>query len=403
MGKLNNFYGLQASIIFITQAMYFKMKIALTANTSWYIYNFRKNTIKELINYGNEVHVISPHDEYTEKIKSLGCQVHHIKIDGRGVNPFVDVITCFNFFKLFIKIKPQVVLNFTPKNNIYSSIAASPLNISVINNIAGLGHAFIKNSFLNRLVRKLYKISQKRVSYIFFQNEEDMEIFKNNKIGVSAFKERIPGSGADLKRFSFSPAPPKKPLRFLLTARMLKEKGVYLFAEAARHFKEKYGDKVEFSLLGFCDSSNPSGVKIDEINTWVGQGIINYLGVTDKVENVIKDVHCVVLPSYYREGVPKSLLEAGAMGKPIITTDNVGCRETVVDGFNGYLCNPRSLSSLIDAMEKIIVSSDEEISQLGKNSRRHIADNFDETTVIDRYLYSINKVISSDNAVLINS
>lgn len=376
--------------------------IVLTANTSWYIYNFRKNTIKELISKGVEVHVISPHDEYTEKIKSLGCQVHHIKIVGRGVNPFVDIFTCLSFFRIFIKINPQAILNFTPKNNIYSSLAAAPLNIPVINNIAGLGHAFIKNSFLNKIVRKLYKVSQKKVSYIFFQNEEDREVFKKNKIGVNALKERIPGSGADLKRFYFSPAPQKKPLRFLLTARMLKEKGVYLFAEAAEYFKQKYGDKVEFSLLGFCDSTNPSGVKIDEINAWVDQGIINYLGVTDKVESVIKDVHCVVLPSYYREGVPKSLLEAGAMGKPIITTDNVGCRETVVDGFNGYLCKPKSLNSLIDAMEKIIVSSDEEINQLGKNSRKHIADNFDETIVIDRYLYSIGKVTNQSDEVLIN-
>jgi glycosyltransferase involved in cell wall biosynthesis len=376
--------------------------IVLTANTSWYIYNFRRNTIKELVRKGFEVHVISPRDEYTEKIKNLGCHVHNIKIDGRGLNPLVDAITCLSFFKFFIKIKPQVVLNFTPKNNIYSSLAASPLNISVINNIAGLGHAFINDSFLNRMVRQLYKISQKRVPYIFFQNEEDMGVFEKNKIGVTAQKERIPGSGADLKRFAYSPAPQKKPLRFLLTARMLKEKGVYLFADAARYFKEKYGDKVEFSLLGFCDSSNPSSVTINEINTWVGQGIINYLGVTDKVENVIKDVHCVVLPSYYREGVPKSLLEAGAMGKPIITTDNVGCRETVVDGFNGYLCNPRSLSSLIDAMEKIIISTEEEIKQLGENSRKHIADNFDETIVIDRYLSSINKAINNDDAVLIN-
>lgn len=377
--------------------------IVLTANTSWYLYNFRENTIKEFIRNGDEVHVISPRDEYTKKIESLGCSAHHIKIDGRGINPFIDIITCLRFMILFWKIKPHVILNFTPKNNIYSSLAASPLNIPVINNIAGLGHSFMRDCVLSKIVKKLYKISQRKVSYIFFQNDEDMKIFKENKIGLKAFKERIPGSGVDLKRFHFYSAPQKKPLRFLMSARMITEKGVYLFVEAARQLKEKYRDEVDFSLLGFCDSDTPSSVKIDEINTWVGQGIIHYLGVTDKVEDVIKDVHCVVLPSYYREGVPKSLLEAGAMGKPIITTDNVGCRETVVDGYNGYLCNPKSLSSLIVAMEKIIVSSEEEINQLGKNSRKHIADKFDEKIVIDRYLYSISKVISCDDAVLVNS
>ena len=378
------------------------MNVVITANTSWYIYNFRKNTIIELINRGYDIHVIAPYDEYSNKIKSLGCHFYDIKIDGRGMNPFVDIKTCLSFFKLFIGINPEVILNFTPKNNIYSSLAASPLNIPVINNIAGLGHVFIKKNLLNKIVRCLYKVSQRKVSYIFFQNKEDMAIFDMNQIGASASKERIPGSGADLSRFSFSPAAEKKPLRFLLTARMLKEKGVYLFVEAATHFKEKYGDDVEFSLLGFCDDKNPSGIKIDEINTWVEKGVVNYLGVTDKVESVIKDMHCIVLPSYYREGVPKSLLEAGAMGKPIITTDNVGCRETVIDGFNGFLCEPNSLESLIDAMEKIIASSDDEIIQLGRNSRKHIAENFDETIVIDRYLNSIEKVINNEKRHLIN-
>lgn len=366
--------------------------IAITANTSWYIYNFRKNTIIELINKGINVHVISPFDDYTDKLRALGCQVYDIKIDGRGVNPVTDAFTCFHFFRLFLKLKPQTVLNFTPKNNIYSSIAAAPLNIPVINNIAGLGHAFISDGILNKIVRTLYKISQWKAEYIFFQNEEDMSVFRKHNIGAAAIKKRIPGSGADLKRFSFIPVQKTKTLKFLLSARMLKEKGVYLFADAARHFKQKYGNKVDFSLLGFCDDQHPSGVNMDEIKTWVDEGIINYLGVTDKVENILKDVHCVVLPSYYREGVPKSLLEAGAMGKPIITTDNVGCRETVVNGFNGYLCEPGSLTSLVEAIEKIIESTEHELVQLGKNSRKHIASHFDETIVIDKYLSSISQV-----------
>jgi len=366
--------------------------IAITANTSWYIYNFRKNTIVELINRGINVHVISPFDDYTGKLRALGCMVHDIKIDRRGINPVIDAFTCLNFVRLYLKIKPQTILNFTPKNNIYSSLAAAPLSIPVINNIAGLGHAFINNGLLNKIVRTLYKISQCRAEYIFFQNEEDMAVFRKHNIGSTAIKERIPGSGVDLTRFSFTPVQKAKTIKFLLSARMLKEKGVYLFADAARHFKQKYGNTVDFSLLGFCDAQHPSGVNIEEINTWVDEGIINYLGVTDRVESVLKDVHCVVLPSYYREGVPKSLLEAGAMGKPIITTDNVGCRETVVDGFNGYLCKPSCLTSLVEAIEKIINSSEHELDQLGKNSRKHIASHFDEAIVINKYLSSISQV-----------
>lgn len=376
--------------------------IAITANTSWYIYNFRKNTIIELINRGITVHVISPFDDYTSKLRALGCMVHDIKIDGRGINPVTDAFTCLNFLRLYLKIKPQAILNFTPKNNIYSSLAAAPLRIPVINNIAGLGHAFINDGLLNKIVRALYKISQQRAEYIFFQNEEDMAVFRKHNIGSAAIKKRIPGSGADLTRFSFTPVQKAKTIKFLLSARMLKEKGVYLFADAARHFKQKYGNKVDFSLLGFCDAQHPSGVNIEEINTWVDEGIINYLGVTDKVESVLKDVHCVVLPSYYREGVPKSLLEAGAMGKPIITTDNVGCRETVVDGFNGYLCEPGCLTSLMEAIEKIIKSSEHELAQLGKNSRKHIASHFDEAIVINKYLSSISQVTRHRSQLLIH-
>lgn len=318
------------------------------------------------------------------------------------MNPATDALTCLSFFRLFLKIKPQTILNFTPKNNIYSSLAAAPLNIPVINNIAGLGHAFIRDGFLNKIVRALYKISQRKAEYIFFQNEEDMAVFRKHNIGTAAIKKRIPGSGADLTRFAFTPVQKQKTIKFLLSARMLKEKGVYLFADAARHFKQKYGNKVDFSLLGFCEAQHPSGVNIDEISTWVDEGIINYLGVTDKVESVLKDVHCVVLPSFYREGVPRSLLEAGAMGKPIITTDNVGCRETVVDGFNGYLCEPGCLSSLIEAIEKIIDATEHELAQLGKNSRMHIASHFDEAIVINKYLSSISQVTKHRSKLLIH-
>lgn len=178
--------------------------IAITANTSWYIYNFRKNTIIELINRGITVHVISPFDDYTVKLRALGCMVHDIKIDGRGINPVIDALTCLNFLRLYLKIKPQAILNFTPKNNIYSSLAAAPLRIPVINNIAGLGHAFINDGLLNKIVRALYKISQQRAEYIFSRTKK-IRLFSENIILAqqqlkNVYPVQVPISHAFLSR-----------------------------------------------------------------------------------------------------------------------------------------------------------------------------------------------------------
>ncbi len=224
--------------------------------------------------------------------------------------------------------------------------------IKVINNIAGLGVLFINESFTSKIARFLYKFSQRYADKIFFQNEDDRTLFLENNMARRVITDRLPGSGADLSRFTYSPSPDDGITRFLLIARMLYDKGVGHYVEAARSLKTKYGNSVEFRLLGFLDVNNPSAVSKNEMQTWVDEGIVIYLGVSDKVEEEIAKVDCMVLPSYYREGVPKSLLESGAMGKPIVTTDNVGCRETVDDRVNGFLCMPRDTESLVNALEK---------------------------------------------------
>ncbi|HIH6050130.1 TPA: glycosyltransferase, partial [Proteus mirabilis] len=181
--------------------------------------------------------------------------------------------------------------------------------------------------------------------------------------------------------------------RFLLVARMLYEKGITFYVEAARILKERYGDKVEFCLLGFVGVNNPSAITHKQMNNWVAEGIINYLGTSDTVEHELAQADCIVLPSFYREGVPKTLLEAGAMGKPIITTDNVGCRETVTHGFNGYICQPKSVSSLVDAMDRFINLPYEKKLKMGKNSRQKIETEFDERIVIKKYLDALKEIM----------
>lgn len=365
--------------------------VAITSNTSWYLYNFRKNTITALLNAGYKVVAIAPKDDYSFKLEDLGAEFYHIDIDQGGTNPIKDIGTFLSFLKIFKSFKPDVVLNFTPKNNIYGTLAGYIVGAKSVNNIAGLGMLFINEGFTSKIARFLYKVSQSKASKIFFQNEDDKTLFLDNKLAPSYLVDRLPGSGADLNRFQVSPASDDGSVRFLLIARMLYDKGISQYIESARALRSKYGDKVEFNLLGFLDVNNPSAVSRDDMQKWVDEGIVNYLGTSDCVEKEIAKVDCMVLPSYYREGVPKSLLEAAAMGKPIVTTDNVGCRETVDDGVNGYLCVPRSTESLTEKLELIINLSHQERLAMGQFSRKKVENEFDEQIVIQKYLEAVDE------------
>lgn len=375
--------------------------VAISANTSWYLYNFRRNTITALLDAGYQVVAIAPKDDYSPKIEALGAVFYHIKIDQGGTNPIKDIGTFFSFIKIFKSVKPDVVLNFTPKNNIYGTLAGHFVGSKSVNNIAGLGMVFIKESITAKLARFLYKVSQRKADKIFFQNEDDRKLFLDNKLADVSITDRLPGSGVDLTRFTLQPAADDGVIRFLLIARMLYDKGIGLYVEAARTLKAKYGDGVEFQLLGFIGVNNPSAVTEAEMQAWVDEGIVNYLGVSDSVEEDIAKVDCMVLPSFYREGVPKSLLEAGAMGKPIVTTDNVGCRETVDDGINGYLCELRSTESLAEKLELMIQMTHEQRLEMGRQSRLKIEREFDEQIVINKYLNVVKECLEDKEYVFL--
>lgn len=368
------------------------MKIAISANTSWYLYNFRKNTILSMIEKGWEVIAISPEDDFSEKLIELGCEYYDISIDSSGANPIKDCKTFLEYLKLYRMKKPCVVLNFTPKCNIYGTLAARLAGSKTINNIAGLGTVFVGNGIKAYVARKLYALSQPFANKIFFQNEEDKELFVKWNIVKKGKSDRLPGSGVDLERFVITDSVDDGITRFLLVARMLFEKGVLQYVEAARQLKRKYGDKVEFNLLGFLDVDNPSAINKKQMENWVSEGVVNYLGVSDAVEEEIAVADCIALPSFYREGVPKTLLEAGAMGKPLVTTDNVGCRDAVDDGINGYLCKPRSSESLVDAFDKIVNMGHGQRVEMGQRSREKVEKEFDEKLVIKKYISELSRL-----------
>lgn len=367
--------------------------IAISANTSWYLYNFRSNTIKSIIDKGYSVVAIAPRDDYSIKLEGLGAKFIDVNIDQGGTNPVNDIKTYFDFLRIYKDNQVDVVLNFTPKNNIYGTLAAASCSVKSINNIAGLGIVFIKQGITAKIARFLYKISQRKADKIFFQNEDDRKLFLDAGMARMEYTDRLPGSGADLTRFQVIEAPNDGVVRFLLIARMLFDKGIGHYVDAARELKQRYGDQVEFRMVGFLDVDNPSAVSKAQMNAWVEEGIVKYLGVSDQVEKEIAAVDCMVLPSFYREGVPKSLLEAGAMGKPIVTTDNVGCRETVDHGINGFLCESRSSESLTRELDKMISMGHDGRVSMGYASRNKIEAEFDEKIVIDKYLNAIDEVL----------
>lgn len=364
--------------------------VVITANTSWYLFNFRNNLIKALLEAGYQVLAIAPQDDYSLRLTQLGDGVRFqdIKIDQGGTNPVRDFLTTVGFYRIYKRERPAVVLNFTPKNNIYSTLAASRFGIPVINNIAGLGSVFIQEGTVARIARWLYRISQKHARHIFFQNEEDRDLFLQAEFVDPAKTERLPGSGVDLSRFKLTPLPNDETIRFLLVARLLYEKGIEEYAMAAKALKVKY-PHIECRLVGFLDMKNPSAIPRDVIEGWHGAGYINFRGATDKVEQEIAEIHCMVLPSYYREGVPRSLLEGAAMGRPIITTNSVGCRETVNDGISGYICQSRDQSSLGNAMEDMINLTYLQRNTMAAASRTWIEKKFDEGIVVRHYIQQI--------------
>lgn len=367
-------------------------KIIIVSNTSWSLFNFRFDLARNIKINGYKVILIAPYDEYSDRLRNE-FEYHSIYMNNKGTNPKEDIKTTIAFYKLYKKIQPDIVLHYTIKPNIYGTIACSMLNIKTINNIAGLGTLFIKQNFVTKIAKWLYKYSQSKADKIFFQNRDDFEMFTGEGLVEKNKCDVLPGSGVATSKFV--PMEYEKEddrFRFLLIARMLWDKGVGEYVEAAKIITNKYKN-VEFQMLGFLDVENNSAVSKEQMQEWVDAGYVNYLGVSDNVKEEIAKADCIVLPSFYREGTPRTLLESASMEKPIITTDNVGCRDVVDDGVNGYLCEVRNTQDLADKMEMMLNLSEDERKVMGEAGRVKMVNEFDEKIVIDKYSESIKEIL----------
>ena len=356
--------------------------------------NFRAGLIRSLVEEGFEVVAAAPKDDFVPQLAALGARYVEIPMDNGGTNPVRDAQLWWRFRQLFKAERPDVYLGYTVKPNVYGSMAAHSLGIPVVNNIAGLGAVFISQSTVTKVVKGLYRTALNRSAHVFFQNPDDQGLFVEEGLVNKSVTSLIPGSGIDLTRFSAvaDRGLPGEQMCFLLIARMLWDKGVGEYVDAARLLKQQY-PQVRFALLGFMDVQNPAAISRTQVQQWVNEGVVEYWGTSTDVREQIAQADCVVLPSY-REGTPRTLLESAAMGRPLVTTNAVGCREVVDDGVNGYLCDVRNAASLAEAMRKMILLPDDRRREMGLRGREKMERQFDEQKVIDAYLAVIRRVLA---------
>lgn len=366
---------------------------AILLNTSWYIYNFRKNLIRDFVSKGFEVHAIAPYDAYTPKLIELGCIYHNIEFDSKSKNPIKDIQLLLSIRRFLKQIQPNILLNFTIKPNVYGSLACQGLNIKCINNIAGMGTLFSEGLLSRTLFKWLFMVSQREVSTVFFQNPDDFEELTKNEIVKKTKARLLPGSGVNLNEFPYSPLPLNKDVTFLLIARMIFPKGIDELVRASQILIERGYKNIQIQLLGEIGVNNPLSIPSSKMDDYCKNPHVTYLGKTDDVKSVIQKADVVVLPSYYREGTPKSLLEALAIGRPIITSNMPGCKETVIDNVNGFICEPKSVEDLALKMESYINLEEDKKQAMSIESRKLAENKYDEQIVIQEYLNAITKAL----------
>ncbi len=368
--------------------------MVIAANAAWNLVNFRKALISALIADGYDMIAAAPPDRQAEDaLATLGCRFEAIAIDSKGVSPPADLRTAWAFDRLFAAERPIAYLGYTVKPNVYGSLAAACRGVPAINNVSGLGTAFIERTWLTPVVEQLYRTGLKRSRVVFFQNADDAALFRARRLVRSDQIHMLPGSGVDLTHFAAAEAPGVgNELSFLMIARMLRDKGVVEFVEAARICRAR-NPALRFRMLGFLGSENRTAIPRAQVDAWVAEGTIEYLGAAADVRPHVAAADCVVLPSY-REGTSRVLLEAAAMARPLVATDVPGCREVIDDGVNGYLCKVRDAADLARAMEAIVAAGPVGRAAMGAAGRAKVVRDYDERIVIDAYRQALSEIAS---------
>lgn len=366
------------------------MNILLTVNAAWNIWNFRRPVVRALLDDGHRVTVLAPPDDSVGDLQRLGCRFLPLEMSAKGLNPLEGLKLHRRFRQVFREEAPDVVLSYTIKNNIFAAMAARAVGVPFIPNVTGLGTAFLSGGLLQTVAEGLYRRAFAELPVVFFQNEDDRGLFIDRRLVQRHQARLLPGSGIDLDHFTPAPYPSDETAPvFLMISRLLRDKGVVEFVEAARQVKAKLPE-ARFQLLGAVAAENRSAIDAVTLQGWVDEGLVEYLGTTDDVRPHIARASCVVLPSY-REGAPRTLIEAAAMARPTITTDVPGCRSVIEAEVTGFLCAPKDATSLAESCARFMSLSREARSSMGLAGRRRMEQEYDQGIIVEQYRGAITR------------
>ena len=361
-----------------------KKKILFLVNHDIVIYNFRREIVEKFLDEGYEVIISSPYGERIDELVELGAIFEEVEIDRHGKNVFSELKLILYYKKLLKKIKPDYIFGFTIKPNIYGALVAKQMGIPFVANITGLGSAVENKGILQLISVLLYKVSFSKIQTVFFQNKENMDFFIEKNIAVGKHKQ-LPGSGVNLKHFEPLSYPNEETIDFVFISRIMKEKGIDQYLEAAAYIKKKY-PTTKFHICGFCEESYEEILREYQKNK-----IIIYHGMVKDVREILKKTHCTVHPTYYPEGLSNVLLESAACSRPIITTNRSGTREVVEENINGFFVKTKDTSSLIEKLEKFILLNHDAKKDMGVNGRIKVETQFDRSIVVNAYLSELEK------------
>ncbi|MEX3527040.1 MAG: glycosyltransferase family 4 protein [Burkholderia sp.] len=364
------------------------LRIVLVCNTARAIHTYRQGLIRMLVASGAEVIVLAPRDRTVEPLEAMGCRYLELPVASKGTDPLQDLRMLAAMRRHYRELRPQLVFHYTIKPNIYGSIAAWLARVPSVAVTTGLGYVFIRESRAASIAKRLYRFAFRFPREVWFLNRDDLATFTDGRLLAHPDRARLlHGEGVDIEQFAPTPLPEHDGFRFLLIGRLLWDKGVREYVDAARALKARY-PQARFALLGRVGVDNPSAVSKTYLDEWVREGVINYLGEAHDVRPHIAAADCVVLPSY-REGVPRTLMEASAMCRPIVATDVPGCRDVVADGETGLLCTARDSASLAEKMAAMLDMPAQARRAMGERGREKVLREFDEANVVERYRQTI--------------
>ncbi|SOC57457.1 Glycosyltransferase involved in cell wall bisynthesis [Chromohalobacter canadensis] len=359
--------------------------IVLVSNTPWFLYNFCQGLLRALVRRDFRVVCLVSNDEYSQRLsEEFGVTLRGMPMEGKSTSPAREGKCLFWLYGQLRELRPAFVFNFTIKANVYSGLACRALRIPYANTVTGLGTTFLHDSHLFRQVRRLYGFANAGARRVFFLNPDDREVFERQGMLQKVDWAMLPGAGVDVTRFAFKPLPQEGPFTFVLIARLLGDKGVREYVAAAVRVRSEHPE-TRFLIVGPKGVSNRTAIDDDEIEAWQERGVVEYVGAQDDVRPWLAQSHVLVLPSY-REGLPSTVLEAGAMGRPVIATDVPGCRHAVADGETGWLCRVKDVESLAARMRACLVMTPWALSRVGVAARRRAEKEFSQDIVVAGYL-----------------